>query len=103
MNEEPGKKSPTLALMLAFAPTAMVLAVVGVSLVAARFKLNLPNFAALAVLLCVGSLLCCFASSFMLFRRKTGLAVFGGILFLLLNGFIAFFFGCAALLSNAKF
>jgi hypothetical protein len=78
MNDEPNekKKSPALALMLAFAPTAMVLVT------------------------CVASGRCCFTSSFMLFRRKTGLAIFGGILFLLLNGFITLFFGCTAMLSG---
>ena len=52
------------------------------------------------MLLCVVCGICCFTSSFMLFRRKTALAFFAGILFLLLNGFITFFFGCTALLSG---
>jgi hypothetical protein len=45
---------------------------------------------------CVLSVACCFVSSFMLFARRTGLAILAGVLFLILNGFIAFFFGCTA-------
>ena len=47
------------------------------------------------------SIVCCFGSSFILFRRGSGLAVVGGVLFLIVNGAIAFFLGCAAILSGA--
>ena len=102
MNDKPAekKKSPALALMLAFAPTAMVLAIIGLALLAEAMKFTLPLGPGWVVLLCVGCGICCFTSSVMLFRRKTGLAIFGGILFLLLNGFITFFFGCSAMLSG---
>lgn len=46
------------------------------------------------------SVVCCFTSSFMLFRRKTGWAIAGGILFLMLNVAIAFFVGCVAVLKG---
>jgi hypothetical protein len=99
MNDEP-KKSPALALTLAFAPTVMVLAIIGLAFLAEAKKFTLPQSPGWIVLLCLGSGICCFTSSIMLFRRKTGLAIFGGILFLLLNGFITFFFGCTAMLSG---
>jgi len=47
------------------------------------------------------SIICCFGSSFILFRRGSGLAVVGGVLFLILNGAIALFLGCSAILSGA--
>jgi uncharacterized membrane protein len=59
-----------------------------------------------AALLWLGSgasVICCFTASILLFSRKTGSAILWGIILLLLNGFIAFFFGCCASLSHAKF
>ncbi len=56
--------------------------------------------AGILAVVCVISIACCFASSFMLFARKTGLAVFVGVVFMILNGLIAFFFGCAAVLQG---
>jgi len=102
MNDQPTdkQKSPALALMLAFAPTTMVLAIIGLALLAEAKKFTLPQSPGWVVLLCVVCGICCFTSSFMLFRRKTGLAIFGGILFLLLNGFITLFLGCCAMLSG---
>ncbi len=44
------------------------------------------------------SVICCFTASAMLFSRRTGGAFAGGVFFLLLNGFIAFFAGCSALM-----
>lgn len=52
---------------------------------------------------CGISIVCCFASAFLLFRRNTILAIIFGILFLLLNGAISFFFGCAAIFSGMNF
>ena len=85
--------------MLAFAPTAMVLAIIGLDLLAEAKKFTLPQSPGWVALLCVVCGICCFTSSVMLFRRKTGLAILGGILFLLLNGLITFFFGCTAMIS----
>jgi hypothetical protein len=95
MNEptEIKKKSPALALILGFLPTPMAL-------------LLLPNLMGhpaphylrgISIALCLFSAFCCFASSFMLFARRTGLAIMAGILFLIVNGLIAFFSGCSAL------
>ena len=44
----------------------------------------------------VFSLICCFGSAAALFSRKTAGAIVGGLVLLLLNAFIAFFFGCCA-------
>jgi len=49
---------------------------------------------------CFATVVCCFISSFMLFSRRTSLAIVAGILFLLLNAVIAFGFGCAAMLGG---
>jgi hypothetical protein len=81
------KKPPIIALVLAFLPAVMILALF-------TFKFQFPSDWLAAP--CFISVVCCFVSSFMLFARKTGLAILAGVLFLLLNGLIAFFFGCAA-------
>ena len=52
---------------------------------------------------CLVSVVCCFASATLLFRRKTGLALFAGALFLILNTVISFLFGSGAVLSNMNF
>jgi predicted permease len=90
------KKSPALALLLAFLPSAMILAIL-------PFARNTNPSTALLIAGFVISVVCCFTSSFMLFRRGTGLAIFGGIIFLLLNGVVSFFFGCGAILTQMKF
>jgi hypothetical protein len=95
MNTEPSppnepknmKNSSALALCLAFVPAAMLLALIAVG--------GNPG-PGMMMAACIGSVACCFSSSFMLFARKTGLAIIVGVLFLILNGLIAFFFGCAA-------
>jgi hypothetical protein len=77
-----------IALLMAFTPAAMALAL---------FTLK-PNIAPrLFMVPCVLSVVCCFSSSFLLFRRRTVLAILAGVLFLILNALIAFFFGCATL------
>jgi hypothetical protein len=87
------KKTSLLALPLAFVPSLL--------LVGTASFLNHRNppaifFAAMFLV----SIVCCFVSSFMLFRRNKVLATIFGILFMLLNGLISFFFGCATLLSS---
>jgi hypothetical protein len=91
----PPQNPPLLVLTLGFLPSALVL-------------LSIPflrgNVATgVYVLMCLLTLACCFTSSFLLFRRKTTRAIIGGILLMLLNGFIALGAGCAAVLNNASF
>ncbi len=78
------KKSPALALVLAFLPSVMILAIL-------PFARNANPSTALLIAGFVISVVCCFTSSFMLFRRGTGLAILGGIIFLLLNCVVSFF------------
>ena len=85
---EPKKKPPVLALALAFLPSVM-----GLGLLTIYGNRSTPP----AVLFGV----CCLASAVMLIKRKTWLIVLVGVLFLFLNLGISFFFGCAAVLSNA--
>jgi len=90
--DRPQAPFPVIALTLGFVPAAFFLAAT-----------QTPNFdpsAAFLVAGAVGTLLCCFIASFLLFRHKTILAMAGGILLLLLNGALAFFLGCGALLSG---
>lgn len=89
------KPSPTLALILAFTPSVLLLAIAAVG----RY---LASPTAILMIGCLVSIVCCFVSAVMLFRRR-GLAILFGILFLLLNGVISFFFGCAAVFSDIKF
>ncbi|MBI3879515.1 MAG: hypothetical protein HY301_05565 [Verrucomicrobia bacterium] len=90
------KPSPALALILGFVPAAL-----GLLLMASNP--GKKELVPLLIGLAVGSLVCCLASSLLLFRRHTGGAIAGAIVFLLLNGFIAFFSGCLALFSNTNF
>jgi hypothetical protein len=94
MKDEPDRRHtfPMLGLMLGFVPAVFFLTVMQTR----NFNPSSSFFAAGAV----GTLLCCFFASFLLFRHQTILAVAGGILLLLLNGAIAFFLGCGALLSG---
>ncbi|HXT40972.1 MAG TPA: hypothetical protein VN887_13255 [Candidatus Angelobacter sp.] len=93
---QPVKKSPAPALMLAFLPATLALAIGMTS-----GQSGPPRGVLWAV--CVVSVASCFTSSFLLFRRKTGWAIAVGILFLLLNAAISFFVGCVALLQGMKF
>ena len=93
-NEPPQKAGAVfigIALCLGFAPSALVMSLITFNPHAK------PGTAQLAFF---GTIACCFISSFMLFSRRTGLAVVAGILFFLLNAVIAFFFGCAALFGG---
>ena len=99
MNDEPAeqKKSPALALMLGFAPAVLLLAAFAI---AVAFKLKDSQTMTLLLLMVGGGLVCSFTASHMLFRRRTGLAIFGGIFFLLFSLSIALFVGCCAMLSK---
>jgi len=89
---EPQKlKSPALALVIGFLPSALILAIMPT---ATGGKVSVD----LLMVGCVVGIICCFTSSFMLFRRRTKLAIFGGVIFLLLNAVISLFFGCATIL-----
>jgi len=77
--------------VLAFAPAAVFLTLLGVSAASGK-NLTLPSLWTA----CIVSVVCCFTSSLLLFRRKTAWAIAVGILFLLVNGGIAFFLGCVA-------
>jgi hypothetical protein len=86
--ERSSGKGLLIPLLLAFTPAALVLA---------TLTLKPDRHRALFVVACAISVACCFASSFMLFARRTILAILAGLLFLILNGLIAFAFGCATL------
>jgi hypothetical protein len=85
-----------MPLVLAFLPAALAL---GFGTMSGQ---NGPSRAVLWSI-CGGGLVCCFTSSFMLIRRKTGWAIAGGILLFMLNAAISFFAGCVALLQGMKF
>ncbi|MDR3405246.1 MAG: hypothetical protein P4L99_22315 [Chthoniobacter sp.] len=87
------RRSPTVALIIGFVPSALIL---GTIAVASWANLGKQESYALLWICSVVSVLCCFVASIMLFTRKTGGAIAGGILLMLLNAFIAFFFGCCA-------
>ena len=97
---EPGEPrvlvSPMRSLIIGFTPSALLLAAFGVV-----SALNLPKADSAVLLWCCSavSVVCCFVASGMLFSRKTGGAILGGIMLMLLNAFIAFFFGCCASLN----
>lgn len=94
-------RSPGLALVIGFLPSAIVL----LCLTLSSYFPSMSNDVTRALLIaaCVGSLVCCLTASIMLFKRKTGAAIAGGVVLLLLNGFIAFFCGCASLLIGVSF
>ena len=88
---ERSKIYPAPALVLAFAPAVVFLTLLGISAASGK-NLTIPAL----WMACMASVICCFASSFLLFRRKTGWAIAAGIFFLFLNGAISFFLGCVA-------
>jgi len=83
-------------LILAFAPAALLITLFALGSSGVLKNVSDSTGRSLMWLACVVSVACCFVSSAMLFRRGTVSAIFGGILLILLNGFIAFFFGCCA-------
>jgi hypothetical protein len=89
---EKPKTRPVLALFLGFTPAAMLIALVsGLGRNVRGTEQNTLLWVA-----CMASVGCCFISSGLLLRRGTGAAIAGAILLMLLNTFIAFFFGCCA-------
>jgi len=102
MDNEPikPKRAPVLALILCFTPAVLVMAVFAT---AAAFDLSSKKSAGLLMAAVIAGLPCALTASVMLFRRKTGFAILGGILLLVLNLCISLFFGCLAVLSQANF
>jgi hypothetical protein len=95
--------SPAMALLLAFAPAALLLLVITLSAVELRPRMSEEIARVLFIAACIFSLICCFISSRMLFSRRTTGAVLGAVVLLLLNACIAFAFGCGALLVGMSF
>jgi hypothetical protein len=84
----PKGSSPALALCLGFLPAVVALLSIG------------PRVGAgFLVFMTVASVICCLVSSFLLFKRGTIVGIIGGLLLLLLNGFVALCCGCAALMA----
>jgi hypothetical protein len=76
---------------MAFTPAAMLMGLLAI-------KRDFSNVSPIVlVAACVVSLACCFGASFMLFARRTALAIVAGVLFLILNGFITLAFGCSSI------
>ncbi|HEY3900376.1 MAG TPA: hypothetical protein VGM54_17335 [Chthoniobacter sp.] len=85
-----------LPLILAFLPSAFFLILVAME----KAGIKVAIYCLIAAVL---GLACCIASSVMLFRRNTPLAIVFGVLFALLNLVISGFLGCASLLADNKF
>ena len=77
-------------LFLAFVPSALILFIIQLRVGDDR------GFLGIAFVL---SVICCFASSFMLFRRGTVWSIVFGVIFLLLNLLISVFLGCVSLIA----
>ena len=90
---EPTRKPIALPLILAFVPSVLALVIIGISP-------DKHQTAAFCVPAAVVSFGCCFAFSFMLFRRKTAAAIVTGILFILLNLVVTIGLGCAPILAD---
>jgi len=87
------RRAPTVALIVGFFPSALLM---GIFAGAAGLRLSRETSEAVLWAACALSVICCFTASILLFSRKTIPAIVGGIVFLLLNAFIAFFCGCCA-------
>ncbi|HSI13471.1 MAG TPA: hypothetical protein VK961_15615 [Chthoniobacter sp.] len=97
MNPEPPPLPPkrplTVAVILAFTPAALGLAL-------AALPIPKAQLSACCIVAAILALVCCAFSSVLLFRRNTSTAIVFGILLALLNLAIVGGLGCAALLSN---
>jgi hypothetical protein len=94
------RRSLTLPLIFGFLPSVLLMAAIGI---ATTTPLGREESEGLFWVASIVSVVCCFGSSIALFTRKTGGAIAGGILLMLLNGFIAFFFGCCASITPGTF
>ncbi len=98
----PHKSSPAPALIIGFLPAIFVLLAITMGASGISDHMSNEESRALLWLASIASVACCIVSSVMLFKRKTGAAVAGAIMFLLLNAFLSFFFGCCASLVGAS-
>jgi hypothetical protein len=87
------KKHSALALLLAFAPSFMLLGVF-------TFTGHTSHPAIILAALCCASAVCCVVSAFLLFRHNIWWATLTALVFFLLNLAISFFLGCGAVLSS---
>jgi hypothetical protein len=90
----PARRSPALALLVGFAPSILAL---GTGVMSGMGYAPRHQTGEMLWAFCGLSVICCFASSISLFSRRTSAAAVAGLFLLLLNAFIAFGMGCAAL------
>jgi len=93
-------KTYLLILILAIAPAALLLGLFTPGTHGVFQKFSNSTGMLILWICCLLSLVCCFFSSFMLFRRRTAEAILVGVVFIILNVFIVFFFGFLALIKN---
>jgi hypothetical protein len=88
---KPKKKLPALVLAIGFLPSLLGLISLFLALLLTEQSQSeyLPHFCEAA---CVLSAICGISCPMMLFRKKNGLAIAGGIGFLVLNGLISYAF-----------
>jgi hypothetical protein len=92
--------NPMLGVGLGLAPTLLIMLIQTMSGVS-RNQTD-SSFLTMLMLACfLVSVICCFGSGFILFQRRTALAIVAGVLFMLLNAVFSFWFGCAAVISKA--
>jgi hypothetical protein len=90
-------ESPLPALLVAILPLALLL------VEACLKKLALLGWkldSAILFLVCAAGITCCFKGSFMLFARKTPIAILSGIAFMILNGAIVYYAFFAAIFAK---
>jgi hypothetical protein len=92
----PPRRPIVLPLILAFLPSVFILVLAAMD----NAGIKVATYCIIAAILGLG---CCIASSIMLFRRNTAVAIVFGILFALLNLAISAFLGCASLFANGNF
>jgi hypothetical protein len=92
---KPGKtkKHSALALVLAFAPSFMLLGVL-------TFTGHTNHPAIILAALCCASAVCCIISAFLLFQHNVWWATLIALAFFLLNLLISFFLGCGVILNS---
>ena len=88
---KPPHRPIVLPLILAFLPSVFFLVLLAMQ----NAHIKIATYCVIAAIL---GLVCCTASSVMLFRRNTPVAIVFGVVFLLLNLVISGFLGCASLL-----
>ena len=98
--DDTAQATTTVNLLLAFAPAAMLLAFIALGSSGIVHDIHNTIILFLIWMACMVSATCCFVASSRLFRRGTAAPIMGGILLVILNGFIAFFFGCCAVTAG---